>query len=185
MTDTFFDSRFARVADDFYPTIDTRTVDGLLAHVPLTGRIVDPCSPDGSGIVDYLVHRGYDAVCVGDALSDFEADWIVFNPPYLRNVVNDIIYRQIERLERGEVKGVAVLLRSIFHYAKTRQPMFNRSTYAGVINLCFRVWWFDTRDQEPKHNYTWRLWDLDGGAKERFYYAPYDERYTVKKGKTK
>lgn len=183
MTDTFFESNFERVEGDFYPTIDTRTIDGLLDKVNLYGRIVDPCADEGSGIVDYLVQKGYDAICVSDAFSEFEADFAVTNPPYLRDKVDRIVYAQIDRVRRSEVRGFASLHRSIFDFAKGRQPMFTDPLYSGKINLCFRVWWSDARDQEPKHNYVWHLWIP--GVKilphESYYYAPYDSRYTVKR----
>lgn len=183
MTDTFFESKFNRVDGDFYPTIDTRVVDGLLDKVSLYGKIVDPCADQGSGIVDYLRQKNYDAFCVADAFSGFESDWIVTNPPYLRDKVNRIVYAQIDRVRRGETKGFASLHRSIFDFAKTRTPMFTDPLYSGKIHLCFRVWWSEERDMEPKHNYVWHLWIP--GVKilphESYYYAPYDSRYTVRR----
>jgi hypothetical protein len=177
----FFASNFPRIADDDYKTIDTRTVDGLLYHVNLEGRIVDPCADQGSGIVNYLLQRGYDAHCVADAFSDFQADWIVTNTPYKRSKIDRIINRQIDRVYRGEAKGVAVLVRSIFDFAKTRRPMFTSPLYDGQINLCFRVFWFESRDMEPKHNYVWHLWTPHGSRQTRYYYAPFDPRYVVRR----
>lgn len=183
MVDTFFESNFERVDGDFYPTIDTRVIDGLLDKVKLCGKIVDPCADQGSGIVDYLNQEGFNANCASDAFSFFDADWIVTNPPYLRNKVNKIVYAQIDRVRAGDVKGFASLHRSIFDFAKTRKPMFTDPLYSGKIHLCFRVFWSDARDMEPKHNYVWHCWIP--GVKilphESYYYAPYDPRYTVKR----
>jgi hypothetical protein len=181
MNGGFFESNFERIEGDFYPTVDTRTVDGLLANVRLDGCIVDPCAPDGSGIVDYLKQRGHDAHCVSDAFSDFQADWIVTNPPYKRGEVDRIIYAQIERVRRREVIGCAFLLRSIFDFAKGRQPMFTDPLYSGKIHLCFRVFWSDARDMEPKHNYVWHVWAPGIKLPPSYYYAPYDPRYAVKR----
>lgn len=177
----FFASRFERRAGDNYQTIDTRTIDGLLHFVPLSGRIVDPCSPDGSGIVNYLNELGFDAHGVADAFSDFEADWVVTNPPFMRSEVDKIIYAQIDRVRRGEVKGAFFLLRSIFDFAKGRREMFTDPLYVGDIHLCFRVFWSDERDMESKHNYVWHLWTKELEYKPRYYYAPYDEKYAVKR----
>lgn len=177
----FFASRFERREGDFYPTIDTRTVDGLLYFIGLPGKIVDPCSPDGSGIVDYLDNFGFDAHCIGDAFSDFEADWIVTNVPYKRSQVDKIMNAQIDRVRRGEARGFLSLNRSIFDFAKGRKSMFTDPLYKGKIHLCFRVFWSKERDMEPKHNYVWHIWSPEIEYKPRYYYAPYDERYAVKR----
>jgi hypothetical protein len=131
--------------------------------------------------VDYLKQKSYDAICVGDAFSDFEASWVVTNTPYKRSQVDRIIYAQIERVRRGEVKGAAFLLRSIFDFAKTREPMFTDPLYSGKIHLCFRVFWSDARDMEPKHNYVWHVWAPGIKLPPSYYYAPYDPHYAVKR----
>lgn len=178
----FFASRYERREGDFYPTIDTRTVDGLLHFLALPGKIVDPCAPDGSGIVDYLNELGFDAHCVGDAFSDFEADWIVTNVPYKRSQVDEIMYAQIKRVWLGQVKGFISLNRSIFDFAKGRKEMFTDALYIGDIHLCFRVFWSEDRSMEPKHNYVWHIWSTEPiNQRPRYYYAPYDERYAVKR----
>jgi hypothetical protein len=184
----FFHSNFERVADDFYPTIDERVIDGLLAKKEINGLIVDPCSPNGSGIVDALNKRGKNAIGLPDAFADFAvADWVVTNPPFIRGLVDRIIYRQIERIQKGEILGAAFLLRSIFDFAKGRAPMFESNFYEGQIKLRFRVWWSDARDQEPKHNFVWHIWSASslGFPYVKYYSAPYDPQYAVQKGASK
>jgi len=158
----FVHSNFERVANDFYPTIDSRCVYGFLEHFTPDGLCVDVCAPDGSGIVDTLKACGYKADGLPDAFAEnIVAQWITVNPPYKRGLVDEIINRQIQRLENKEVYGLAVLLRSNFDFAKGRKAMFDHPLYYGQIKLRFRPWWSDDRTAQPIHNYVWQIWKAD------------------------
>lgn len=176
-------SNFERIPDDYYPTIDTRCVDGLLKFCILPdSKIIDPCAPNGSGIVNALVDRHYSAMGSGDAFEpSIDADWIVCNPPYKRGLVDRIINRQVARI--GSIFGVAMLLRANFDYAKTRRAMFaDNPLYWGKIQLCFRPIWIEPKPGEkvvePIHNYAWYIWltthDPKKNAKKivEYYYPP-------------
>lgn len=156
----FVHSNFERKDNDDYRTVDPRCVYGLLEHVRPTGLVVDPCSPEGSGIVDVLVECGYNAKCGDDAFADaIHADWIITNPPYTRPLVDDIINRQIERVRGREIFGFACLLRAYFDHAKSRDGMFKKNTfYLGQIKLCFRPWWSESRGKQPIHHFVWHIW---------------------------
>lgn len=155
----FVHSNFERVPNDFYPTIDSRCVYGFLEHFTPDGLCVDVCAPDGSGIVDTLKTCGHNAEGLPDAFAEnISAQWIVTNPPYKRGLVDEIINRQIQRVEQGEVNGLAVLLRSNFDFAKGRKAMFDSPLYFGQIKLRFRPWWSESREAQPIHNYVWQLW---------------------------
>jgi hypothetical protein len=157
----FVHSNFERVANDFYPTIDSRCVYGFLEHFTPDGLCVDVCAPDGSGIVDTLKACGYKADGLPDAFAEnIIAQWITVNPPYKRGLVDEIINRQIQRLENKEVYGLAVLLRSNFDFAKGRKAMFDHPLYYGQIKLRFRPWWSEDRTAQPIHNYVWQLWKI-------------------------
>lgn len=166
----FVHSAFPRKKDDAYRTIDERCIYGLLQHVQPIGLCVDVCAPDGSGIVDTLKECEYNAACVADAFEDsVKAQWIITNPPYSRPLVDQIITRQIERVERGDVYGLAVLLRINFDCAKSRVEMFDHPLYAGQIKLRFRPWWSGSRKKQPIHNFVWQIWKSDAkGAKVLF-----------------
>lgn len=152
-------SGYKRAADDHYPTIDERCIYGLLEHVSPRGLCVDPCAPSGSGIVDTLVKCGYESIGKPDAFAEFEAGWIVSNPPYKRGVVDTIIRHQINRLVEGEVFGVAMLLRLGFDCAAKRVGMFRDCPfYYGQVRLMFRPWWSESRESSPIHNYVWHVW---------------------------
>jgi len=100
----FVKSNYERHVSDHYPTIDKRCTFGLLEHVKPTRLCVDVCAPNGSGIVDTLQECGCRATCAGDAFADkIRAQWVVTNPPYERPLVDQIIQRQIQRIEEGDV----------------------------------------------------------------------------------
>jgi len=184
----YMKSRYPRIKNDDYQTIDTRCIDGLIAHIDLTGKIIDCCANQGSGIVKTLVDLGYDAVGVADAFNVFEAHWVVDNPPYIRSKVDRIIYYQIGRIRRGELFGVAMLLPNNFDYAMTREPMFNGNEfYYGQIKLRFRPWWTKSRAKTPFHNFLWHVWKANAILPPRvmYYTAPYDLRYVADKPKKK
>lgn len=170
MTEPFVQSNFERIPGDFYPTIDERCVDAFLQHFQ-PHFVTDPCSPDGSGIVDTFIKRGYNAVGLVDAFCDFTTDWIITNPPYDRKIVDKIINRQIERVERREVTAMAVLLRSGFDFAKSRAAMFDHPMYYGQIKLRFRPWWSENREAQPIHSYVWQIWHKDTVGYPRVMYA--------------
>ena len=170
MTTPYIHSNYERRLNDAYPTIDKRCIYGFLQHFTPTDLCVDVCAPEGSGIVDTLRERNHKAICIGDAFEeDIKAQWIITNPPYKRPLVDQIITRQIQRIECGEVYGLAVLLRANFDFAKSRVEMFDHPLYTGQIKLRFRPWWSEDRKAQPIHNYVWQLWKADAnGAKVLF-----------------
>ena len=151
-----------RIADDNYQTVDHRCVQALVETVNMSGgtKVVDVCSPQGSGIIDYFEDTNVEALPCSDAFIDYvDADWIIFNPPYKRDIVDKIIYRQIQRIVDNQVSCVAALLRTGFDHAKTRKPMFQTSPYYdGQIKMLFRPLWFIDTDITPIHNYVWHIW---------------------------
>ena len=148
-----------RLVDDNYQTIDPRCILALTSLIKITNA-VDVCSPNGSGIVDELQEKGIPACGISDAFEEIvSGDWIVTNPPYQRSIVDKIVNRQIERVESGQVKGLAILVRTQFDHAKTRWGMFAANTsYAGQIKMLFRPKWFEDGESTPIHNYVWHIW---------------------------
>jgi hypothetical protein len=188
MKKQFVQSNFKRRENDNYPTIDTRCVDGFLkCHGTGNGAVVDVCAKEGSAIVDYLKSLGYIAYGAKDAFDDSVngdiAEWIITNPPYKRGLVDEIVRHQIWRVQKNIVSGLAILVRANFSFAKTRKDMFAAPEYWGEIKLCFRPWWTEEREQEPIHSYVWHVWQdhsVDFPT-VKYYYAPHDTRYVVKK----
>lgn len=162
MTVPYVHSNYARIEDDNYQTVDPRCVLGLVRSVLVEGEIVDVCAPNGSKIVDELISLGHDASGCPDAFADeVRANWIVTNTPYKKGLVDEIVWRQIERVEKGEVVGFAALLRTNFDHAKTREKMFRHPLYFGQVKLCFRPYWTEERKHSPIHNYVWHIWRSD------------------------
>lgn len=158
MNKPYVKSNYERIKDDNYQTIDTRCVNALYYTIPVYGKVVDCCSPNGSSIVDVLKVHGLNAVEVEDAFSDFTADWVVTNPPYKRPLVDQILTEQIVRVQNGEFYGFAALLRNNFDFAKTRYDMFTNKNYWGQVHMMFRPWWSEEKKHQPIHNYVWHIW---------------------------
>lgn len=164
---TIANSGYARIAGDNYKTIDRRCTYAFLEYFQPKGVCVDVCAPSGSGILEALAECGYQAIGLDDAitLTLEHADWIVSNPPYTRGLVDEIIWRQIERLRDGEVNGVAMLMRWQFDHAAFRKKMFAYNDYYfGQIKTLFRPIWFEKRpgDKQPFHPYVWHIWKNGG-----------------------
>jgi hypothetical protein len=186
----FVKSNFVRNAGDHYPTIDSRAVDAFLYHFLHTSKIVDVCADQGSAIVDYLRSISREAYGLPNAMCDDSEfprgmDAIVTNTPYTRPLVDDIIWRQIERVANYHVPTAAFLLRSTFDHAAMRESMFKCPFYYGQIKICSRLWWTESREVSPIHNYSWFVFRRANPAQSPrtpvmlYYYPPHDFRYAT------
>jgi hypothetical protein len=160
VTKPYVHSNYERKADDDYKTVDPRCVRALIDKVYISrqSRIVDCCSLNGSAIIDELRNLDYIAFGAIEAFSYPEADWIVTNPPYKRDVVDEILWHQVYRVSLGDVEGFAALLRNNFDFAKSRYSMFTDPNYCGQIHMMFRPWWSEEKKHQPIHNYVWHIW---------------------------
>ena len=153
-----------RIKDDDYKTIDPRCVLGLMEHFNLKDKLViDPCSPTGSGIIEQIASHKIQCFGMPDYRLEYCCDWVISNPPYKRPLVDDIVWDMIERLYRGGTikDGVALLLRTNFDHAKSREKFFELCpNYYGQIKLLFRPTWFAKQDGDatPFHNFVWHIW---------------------------
>lgn len=166
MNKPYVQSNYDRIEDDNYQTIDPRCIRALVdtIYISRQARIVDCCSPNGSGIVNELQNLEYIAYGVDDAFGYIDATWIVSNPPYKKGLVDRIINAQIDRI--GEVEGVCMLLRNNFDFAKSRWNMFAANPfYYGQIHMLFRPKWFTDDKASPIHNFVWHIWKLGAGTK--------------------
>lgn len=184
----FFHSGYARKPNDHYPTIDTRLIDGLLHHFPLYGEhICDPCSPNGSAIVDYLNIMDRNAYGLEDAFSElkYPTTWIVTNTPYTVPLVDQLVEHFVSQFNtRGDLEGVACLFKTAWDHASSRDRFTDLCPrYYGQIKLRFRPWWTDEREHNPQHSYVWHIWTRGRHrAKRTLYYTPpYDPKYASRK----
>lgn len=162
MNKPYVHSNYERIKDDDYKTIDSRCVQALIdtIFIRTDSSIIDCCSPSGSGIVSALNGLGYSAEGRDDAFGDWISDWNIFNPPYTKNLVDKIIWKQIEGLEQERFRGVALLVRNNFDFAKKRFDLFNHRYYVGQVHMMFRPYWSEDRKAEPIHNYVWHIWKV-------------------------
>lgn len=156
-------SNYERRADDHYPTIDGRCVQALVDTWPISGRIVDCCAPQGSGIVDELRRLGYDAHAAPEVVGTAAVDWIVTNPPYKRGLVDEIATTIVDRVRRGRTGGAALLMRANWDLAACRAELFADPLYRGQTRLRFRPWWSEDRKAQPIHSYVFHVWHPGSG----------------------
>lgn len=173
MPNKFVQSGYDRIKDDDYQTIDKRCIQALVDSVRLHGIIVDCCANQGSGIVDELIEKGFDAKCGVNAFQDvILADFGVTNPPYVRGYVDQILNRQIQRVADKQHRGFFALLRANFDFAKGRKEMFaDNKFYVGQIKMCFRPIWVEPvegeKKVEPIHNFVWHWWSNETHGKDK------------------
>jgi hypothetical protein len=87
----------------------------------------------------------------------FNCDAIVTNPPYSR--AREFIEHAIKLMQPSMGK-VAMLLRSDFDHARTRQHLFGKCLiFAKRLVLTRRIVWFDNPKAAPSFNHPWYIWD--------------------------
>lgn len=174
-------SGYQRLPDDDYKTIDPRCTYAFLEVFRPMGNIVDVCAPSGSGIVDTCRALGFSAIGIANPWADFRADWVVTNPPYKpQELVNGIVWRQIERVMCGEIQGFASLHRWQFDHALTRQKFFKKNVfYYGQIKTMFRPKWVTDEQVEaegrkkhqPFHPFIWHIWTYENYGSPVIHYS--------------
>jgi hypothetical protein len=158
------DSGFERKPRDFYETPAWVTV-ALIPHLRPFWRAWDPAAGSGKMVcalgaaglevessditdgVDFLLER---AVRSG-------ADAIITNPPYAQ--AQEFIEHALRLTEPG--RGlVAMLLRTDFDHARTRQHLFGGcAVFAKKLVLTKRIIWFERQNAAPSFNHAWFIWD--------------------------
>lgn len=168
----FVHSGRERLEDDNYQTIDPRCAQALREAWPIPTPCWDPCAPTGSGLA-----AGWPGafVCTGDALNEpvpAGAVSAVFNPPYARPLVDQIVERMWRLVADGQLVVAAALLRPQWDYAPTREHLFDGPPYAGKVQLRFRPWWSEEHDKQPIHHSQWIIFDRRHRAEPVVRYWP-------------
>jgi methylase of polypeptide subunit release factors len=168
-------SGYERKAFDRYDTPAWCT-QALLPHLPvLGGTIWEPACGSGQ-MVAVLRQAGFDVIgtdivdgvdfldCVPRACAA-----IVSNPPYA--LATEFIQRALDVTRpRGLV---AMLLRTDFDHAKTRQHLFSGCpAFAKKIVLVKRIIWFDGPKAAPSFNHAWYSWNHRHRGPPTLAYAP-------------
>lgn len=101
----------------------------LLARVPISGRVFEPCAGDGSIVamlekesllrIPEVITNDYDPktewdyqrdAVMYDLFDEVNPDWVVTNPPYDNTILHDIVKNSLQ----AAYTGVAMLLRLSF-----------------------------------------------------------------------
>jgi hypothetical protein len=99
-----------------------------------------------------------------------DLDAIITNPPF--ELAQEFIERALD-LTREARGFVAMLLRTDFDHAKTRQHIFkDHPAFAGKLVLTKRIRWFEDTIGSPSVNHAWFYWDWRHGGKPVISYGP-------------
>jgi hypothetical protein len=150
------DSGYERKERDCYET-PAWVTEALLPHLPPpTVCIWEPACGSGK-MVRVLKDAGHqvratDIVDGCDFLQQKEGhtDWIITNPPYV-----DALAFIEHALCLGD--HVAMLLRTDFDHAKTRQHLFGVGFEKKIV-LTKRIKWFEESTGSPSFNHAWFIW---------------------------
>jgi hypothetical protein len=108
---------------------------------------------------DFLAHPNAD---------EFEA--IITNPPYA--LATEFI-EHATRLMSRPLGMVAMLLRTDFDHAKSRQRLFAlHPAFAKKVVLTKRIKWFEDSKGQPSFNHAWFIWDWKHEGPPTLAYGP-------------
>jgi hypothetical protein len=170
-------SGYERKALDNYATPAWCT-QALVPHLPgIGGTIWEPAAGSGQ-MVAALRQAGFDVIGTDIEMGcDFLTcdprpgiNAIISNPPYAAAVT--FIERALELTQ--QTRGlVAMLLRTDFDHAKTRQHLFSGCpAFAKKIVLTRRIVWFDGPKAAPSFNHAWYSWNHRHRGPPTLAYAP-------------
>lgn len=161
-------SGYERKERDLYETPEWVT-EALVPHLPRgIERAWEPAC--GSGKMLDVLRRHIPSVMGTDIASDWDflthtgtyVDAVITNPPY--ELAREFIGRAIAFTADGGV--VAMLLRTDFDHAKTRQDLFGGcKLFAKKIVLTKRIKWFEDSKGQPSFNHAWFIWDWKHSGK--------------------
>lgn len=174
------DSGYARKERDLYETPEWVT-EALIPHLPTTSCVVwEPAAGSGK-MVSALMKSGFDVVA-----SDIETgcDFLsVMNPRPIRAIITNPPYELANEFVQRALGGVpnngfvAMLLRTDFDHAKTRQHLFrDHRAFSKKVVLTKRIVWFEPEPGEkgksPSFNHAWFIWDWKHEGAPTLAYGP-------------
>jgi hypothetical protein len=157
-------SEYARVEGDRYPTPAWVTL-ALIPFLPRKpARIWEPAACNGAmasplstcaPTISSDIASGTDFLEARCAPPDVDA--IITNPPYKLAV--EFIDKALCLVE-SRAGMVAMLLRTDFDHAKTRQYLFSScSAFCKKLVLTKRIRWIADSSGSPSFNHAWFVWD--------------------------
>lgn len=175
------DSGYERKERDLYETPEWVT-EALRPHIPRqpekiwepaagSGKMSRVLSTWGCGVVSSDIEPSplaYQADFLTCPPHD-GADAIITNPPY--ELATEFVQRALGNIPFGGF--VAMLLRTDFDHAKTRQHLFSRHrSFAKKVVLTKRIKWFEDSKGQPSFNHAWFLWHHGHDGAPTLAYGP-------------
>ena len=168
------DSGYERRERDLYETPEWVT-EALLPHLPRQLAIWEPAAASGkmARVLDAKLATDIDGHgghldFLRQALPN-GINAIITNPPY--ESAQEFIKHALN-LTQG-VGIVAMLLRTDFDHAKTRQHLFGKHpAFAKKLVLTRRIKWFEDSTGSPSFNHAWFIWDWGHKGPPTLAYGP-------------
>jgi hypothetical protein len=152
-------SEYERKERDLYET-PAWVTEALLPHVRPVETVWEPAAGSGKMVGVHERFAGQVIATDIETGQDFlearnSADAIITNPPYA--LATEFIERALSlTASRGLV---AMLLRTDFDHARTRQHLFQHPAFAKKLVLTKRIKWFEDSKGQPSFNHAWFMWD--------------------------
>lgn len=167
-------SGHARIERDLYETPEWVT-EVVLPHLR-TGLVIhEPAA--GSGKMVRALARGGRTVTASDIATGVDFlrtmethEAIVTNPPYEQAA--EFIAHSLT-LTKTAGGFVAMLLRTDFDHARTRETMFGKHKwFSKKVVLTRRIKWFEDSTGSPSFNHAWFIWDWKHTGAPTLAYGP-------------
>jgi hypothetical protein len=172
------DSGYERKERDLYETPAWATL-AVCPHLPKRLHKIWEPAAGGGKMVEALKQSGLSVVGsdIANGGSDFltvktvaNTGGIVTNPPYV--LAQEFISHALE-LMQPSAGFVAMLLRTDFDHAKTRQFLFSYCPpFAKKLVLTKRIQWFEDSKGSPSFNHAWFIWDWQNKGAPTLAYGP-------------
>jgi|SRR6516162_8873036 len=156
------DSGYERKERDMYETPAWVTA-ALRPYLGAIQSIWEPAAGNGAmtKVFEQWELRAIDATDIVDGF-DFltqgprAVEAIVTNPPYAH--AQEFIQHALDLMKPNGL--VAMLLRTDFDHARTRQHLFSGcGAFATKLVLTKRIKWFEQSRGQPSFNHAWFIWD--------------------------
>lgn len=172
------DSGYERKERDLYETPEWVT-DSLVSFIDVKRYIWEPAAGGGKMVAalekhNFTVHAS-DIATGKDFLAerylpDETVHAIVTNPPY--ELATEFIEHALELMKPCQ-GVVAMLLRTDFDHAKTRQHLFSKCpAFWTKLVLTKRIKWFEDSKGQPSFNHAWFIWDWQNSGPPTLAYGP-------------
>ena len=167
------DTGYERKERDLYET-PAWVTEALLPHLPECRTIWEPAA--GSGKMS-RVPEGFAGTVISSDIAEgqdflaadgFDGDAIITNPPY--ELATEFIERALFLMASSGL--VAMLLRTDFDHAKSRQHLFQHPAFSKKLVLTKRIKWFEDSKGQPSFNHAWFVWDYRHKGSPTIAYGP-------------